>query len=92
MRKRRLTFGREFQIFRSKIVCGMDGLLEIASFPESDVVVTAVVGMIGIRPTIAAIESGKTIALANKRNIGDSRTYHHAAGRSKKGSDFAGRQ
>ena len=52
-----------------KIVCGMDGLLEIASFPESDVVVTAVVGMIGIRPTIAAIESGKTIALANKETL-----------------------
>ena len=47
----------------------MDGLLEIASFPESDVVVTAVVGMIGIRPTIAAIESGKTIALANKETL-----------------------
>ena len=52
-----------------KIVCGMDGLLEIASFPESDVVVTAVVGMIGIRPTIAAIESGNTIALANKETL-----------------------
>lgn len=52
-----------------KIVCGMDGLLEIASFPDSDVVVTAVVGMIGIRPTIAAIESGKTIALANKETL-----------------------
>lgn len=52
-----------------KIVCGMDGLLEIASFQESDVVVTAVVGMIGIRPTIAAIESGKTIALANKETL-----------------------
>ena len=52
-----------------KIVCGMDGLLEIASFPESDVVVTAVVGMIGIRPIIEAIESGKTIALANKETL-----------------------
>ena len=40
-----------------KIVSGMDGLLEIASMKESDVVVTAVVGMIGIRPTIAAIEN-----------------------------------
>ena len=52
-----------------KVVTGMDGLLEIASFQESDVVVTAVVGMIGIRPTIAAIESGKTIALANKETL-----------------------
>jgi len=52
-----------------KIVCGMDGLLEIASMEESDIVVTAVVGMIGIRPTIAAIEAGKTIALANKETL-----------------------
>jgi len=52
-----------------KIVCGMDGLLEIASMQESDIVVTAVVGMIGIRPTIAAIEAGKTIALANKETL-----------------------
>ena len=52
-----------------KVVCGMDGLLEIASMLESDVVVTAVVGMIGIRPTIAAIESKKTIALANKETL-----------------------
>ena len=51
------------------VVSGMDGLLEIASEPESDIVVTAVVGMIGIRPTIAAIESGKTIALANKETL-----------------------
>jgi 1-deoxy-D-xylulose-5-phosphate reductoisomerase len=41
-----------------KIVCGMDGLLEIATMEESEVLVTAIVGMIGIRPTIAAIESG----------------------------------
>ena len=52
-----------------KIVSGMEGLLEIASMKESDIVVTAVVGMIGIRPTIAAIESKKTIALANKETL-----------------------
>lgn len=52
-----------------KVVCGMEGLLEISSMQESDIVVTAVVGMIGIRPTIAAIESGKTIALANKETL-----------------------
>lgn len=52
-----------------KVVCGMDGLLEICSMAECDIVVTAVVGMIGIRPTIAAIESGKTIALANKETL-----------------------
>ena len=52
-----------------KVLCGMDGLLEIAADPSSDVVVTAVVGMIGIRPTIAAIEAGKDIALANKETL-----------------------
>ena len=53
-----------------KVLCGMDGLLEIASDPSSDVVLTAVVGMIGIRPTIAAINAGKDIALANKETLG----------------------
>jgi len=52
-----------------KVLCGMDGLLEIAADPSSDVVLTAVVGMIGIRPTIAAIEAGKDIALANKETL-----------------------
>ncbi len=52
-----------------KVVCGMEGLLEIATLPEADVVLTAVVGMIGIRPTIAAIEAGKDIALANKETL-----------------------
>ncbi len=52
-----------------KVLCGMDGLMEIATDPESDVVLTAVVGMIGIRPTIAAIEAGKDIALANKETL-----------------------
>ena len=53
----------------TKVVCGMDGLLEIAVMPESEMLVTAIVGMIGIRPTIAAIESGKDIALANKETL-----------------------
>ena len=48
---------------------GMEGLLDISTLPETDVVLTAIVGMIGIRPTIAAIESGKTIALANKETL-----------------------
>lgn len=52
-----------------KIVSGMDGLLEIAVLPEAEVLVTAIVGMIGIRPTIAAIEAGKDIALANKETL-----------------------
>ncbi len=52
-----------------KIGCGMEGLLEIAVMEEMEVLVTAIVGMIGIRPTIAAIESGKAIALANKETL-----------------------
>ena len=52
-----------------KVLSGMEGLCEIASLPQADVVLTAVVGMIGIRPTIAAIEAGKDIALANKETL-----------------------
>ncbi len=52
-----------------KIVSGMDGLIEISTMEEAEVLVTAIVGMIGIRPTIAAIECGKTIALANKETL-----------------------
>lgn len=48
---------------------GMDGLIDISTLPETDVVLTAIVGMIGIRPTIAAIESKKVIALANKETL-----------------------
>lgn len=52
-----------------KVVSGMEGLLEIAVMQESRVLVTAIVGMIGIRPTIAAIQAGKDIALANKETL-----------------------
>lgn len=52
-----------------RVVSGMEGLLEIAVLPESEVLVTAIVGMIGIRPTIAAIQAGKDIALANKETL-----------------------
>lgn len=52
-----------------EIGSGMDGLIHAASMEEAEVVVTAVVGMIGIRPTIAAIEAGKNIALANKETL-----------------------
>ena len=52
-----------------KIESGMEGLLVMAQLPEMEVLVTAIVGMIGIRPTIAAIEAGKTIALANKETL-----------------------
>jgi len=52
-----------------QILYGMDGLIEISILPEVEVLVTAIVGMIGIRPTIAAIQHGKTIALANKETL-----------------------
>ena len=53
----------------TRVLSGMDGMLELAVLPEIEVLVTAIVGMIGIRPTIAAIEAGKTIALANKETL-----------------------
>lgn len=52
-----------------RIVAGMEGLLEVARHPEAELVVTAVVGMIGIRPTIEAMKAGKDIALANKETL-----------------------
>ena len=52
-----------------KIVSGMEGLLEISVIPESEILVTAIVGMLGIRPTIAAIKARKKIALANKETL-----------------------
>ena len=52
-----------------RIVSGMDGLLETAGEPSCSIVVTAIVGMIGIRPTIAAMKAGKDIALANKETL-----------------------
>lgn len=52
-----------------KVVSGMDGLLEVAVQPEAEILVTAIVGMIGIRPTIAAMKAGKNIALANKETL-----------------------
>ena len=53
----------------TKVVSGMEGLLELASMPESDILVTAIVGMIGIRPTMEGIRAGKDIALANKETL-----------------------
>lgn len=52
-----------------KIVSGMEGLLEVSVIPDSEILVTAIVGMLGIRPTIAAIRAGKKIALANKETL-----------------------
>lgn len=55
--------------FNIRIVSGMEGLIEIAGMSSSDILVTAIVGMIGIRPTVEAIKAGKDIALANKETL-----------------------
>ena len=52
-----------------EVVCGVDGLSTVATIEEADIVVTAVVGMIGLIPTMEAIKKGKTIALANKETL-----------------------
>ena len=52
-----------------KVLSGQEGLLEAASLPEADTVVTAIVGVAGLRPTLAAIDGGKRIALANKETL-----------------------
>ena len=52
-----------------RVASGMDGLIELAELETADIVVTAIVGMIGIRPTLAAIRAGKDIALANKETL-----------------------
>lgn len=55
--------------FNCKVLWGMDGLLAVATHPQTELLVTAIVGMIGIRPTIEAIRAGKDIALANKETL-----------------------
>ena len=52
-----------------EVMYGMDGLLAVATAPDAEILVTAIVGMLGIRPTIAAIKAGKAIALANKETL-----------------------
>jgi len=52
-----------------KILSGMQGLIEVSTLPDIEMLVTAIVGMIGLKPTIAAIEAGKDIALANKETL-----------------------
>ncbi|MGL5634823.1 MAG: 1-deoxy-D-xylulose-5-phosphate reductoisomerase [Sarcina sp.] len=53
----------------TKVIFGMEGLIEVATYKTVKVVVTSVVGMIGLRPTIEAIKAGKDIALANKETL-----------------------
>ena len=53
----------------TKVVSGMEGMLQVAAMPETEILVTAIVGMLGIRPTMEAIRAGKDIALANKETL-----------------------
>lgn len=52
-----------------KVAAGMEGLIEAAALPQADTVVTAVMGIVGLRPTLAAIRAGKRVALANKETL-----------------------
>lgn len=54
---------------KTEIISGMDGLITAAEYEKSEIIVTAVSGMIGLKPTVAAIKKGKTIALANKETL-----------------------
>ena len=53
----------------TKASCGMDGLIEAATFAQADIILNSVVGMVGLRPTLAAAQAGKDIALANKETL-----------------------
>ena len=53
----------------TEVMCGMDGLIAVSVYEDVEILVTAIVGMIGIRPTIEAIKAGKHIALANKETL-----------------------
>ena len=53
----------------TQVLCGMEGLISVATYSDAEIVVTAIVGMLGIEPTIAAINAGKDIALANKETL-----------------------
>lgn len=67
--KAALDLKQRISDLKVEVLTGMEGLLAIAVLPEVEVLVTAIVGMIGIRPTIEAIKAGKDIALANKETL-----------------------
>ena len=64
-----LELARRLSDLDVKVAYGLSGVIEAAEFPESDTVVTAVVGMIGLQPTLAAARMGKRVALANKETM-----------------------
>src|SRR5690606_5584475 len=53
----------------SNVLCGEEALIAAAEFPQTDIVLTAIMGSVGLRPTIAAIKAKKDIALANKETL-----------------------
>jgi 1-deoxy-D-xylulose-5-phosphate reductoisomerase len=63
------TLRQEFTAFPTEVVYGVEGLLRVATHPEVDQVVSAIVGAVGLIPTLAAIKTGKAIALANKESL-----------------------
>lgn len=67
VKKELRSMGEEYH--KVDVLAGIEGLSELAALPEADIVLTAVVGSIGIIPTLAAIKAGKTIALANKETL-----------------------
>ena len=75
-----------------RVESGMDGLLAVATELSAEIVVTAVVGMIGIRPTIAAMECRKGYCTCKQRNSGDGGAYHYAVGKRETCPHFAGGQ
>ncbi|PQV65175.1 1-deoxy-D-xylulose 5-phosphate reductoisomerase [Abditibacterium utsteinense] len=64
-----LEFKNAVGATQTKLLCGMEGLLEAATWPGADVVLGAMMGAAGLRPTLAAIESGKDVAIANKETL-----------------------
>ena len=74
-----------------EVLTGMDGLIACASESGADIVVTAVVGMVGLLPTLAAIDAGKDIALANKGNARVRGRHRHGGGAGKRRAHPAGR-
>lgn len=60
---------KAFESSDVRVLCGMDGLCEIAALSEADMILNSVVGMVGLKPTLCAIEAGKDIALANKETL-----------------------
>jgi len=63
------TLRRELSNISVEIVHGVEGLIQVATHPEVDQVVSAIVGAVGLIPTLSAIKTGKTIALANKEPL-----------------------